>query len=49
MLEKFGMKGCKPIAMPIEKNGKLRFDVVEVPEHAFLCRKVVGSLIYVTL
>ena len=49
MLEKFGMTGCKPIAMPIDQNAKLRLDVGEVLQDATLYRKLVGSLIYATL
>ena len=49
MLEKFGMKGCKPIATPIEQNAKLRLDGGEVLEDATLYRKLVESLIYATL
>ena len=49
MLEKFGMKGCKPIATPIEQNTKLRPTVGEVLEDATLFRKVVGILIYANL
>ena len=41
MLEKFGMTGCKPIAIPIEQNAKLRHDVGEVLEDATLYGKVV--------
>ena len=41
MLEKLGMTGCEPIAMPIEQNAKFRHDVGEVLEDATLYRKVV--------
>ena len=30
MLKKYGMMACKPVAMPMDQNGKLRADVGDI-------------------
>jgi hypothetical protein len=49
MLSKYGMAGCKPISVPLDQNGKLSADAGEVLEDANMYRKIVGSLIYMTI
>jgi len=46
---KYGMVGCKPISVPLNQNGKLSADASEVLENATMYRKIVGSLIYMTI
>jgi len=49
MLSKYGMVGCKPIFVPLDMNGKLSVDAGEVLEDATMYKKIVGSLIYMTI
>jgi hypothetical protein len=43
------MVSCKPISVPLDHNGKLSADAGEVLEDAIMYRKIVGSLIYMTI
>jgi hypothetical protein len=49
MLSKYGMVGCKPIFVPLDLNGKLSADAGEVLKDATMYKKIVGSLIYMTI
>jgi hypothetical protein len=49
MLSKYGMVGCKPIFVPLNQNGKLSANAGEVLEDATMYKKIVGSLIYMTI
>ncbi|MCO5559566.1 hypothetical protein L7F22_013167 [Adiantum nelumboides] len=49
MLMKYGMADCKPISTPLDQNLKLRIDEEEVLDDAIVYRRIVGSLIYMTI
>jgi len=48
-LSKYGMTGCKPISIPLEQNAKLSADEGELVEDTIMYRRIVGSLIYMTI
>jgi hypothetical protein len=43
------MTGCKPISIPLEQNVKLSGDEGELVEDTTMYRRIVGSLIYMTI
>ena len=49
MLSKYGMADCKRIAVPLDVNTKLSAQVGDVLEDVTMYRKIVGSLIYLTI
>ena len=49
MLVKYGMMACKPMSTPLEQNMKLRADCGDEVEDITMYRKMVGSLIYMTI
>ena len=49
MLSKYGMADCKPISMPLDVNAKMSAHMGDVLENATMYRKIVGSLIYLTI
>jgi hypothetical protein len=48
-LSEYGMTGCKPISIPLEQNVKLSADVRDLVEDTTMYRRIVGSLIYMTI
>jgi hypothetical protein len=48
-LFEYGMMGCKPISIPLEQNVKLRLDEGDLVEDTTMYRRIVGSLIYMTI
>jgi hypothetical protein len=48
-LSKYGMTGCKPISIPLEQNVKLSADEGDLMEDTIMYRRIVGSLIYMTI
>ncbi len=48
-LSKYGMTGCKPISIPLEQNVKLSADEGDLVEDITMYRRIVGSLIYMTI
>ncbi len=48
-LSKYGMTGCKPISIPLEQNVKLSADEGDLVEDTTMYRRIVGSLIYMTI
>ena len=49
MLSRYGMTGCKPISVPLEQNVKLSSEEGELLEDVTVYRRIVGSLIYMTI
>ena len=49
MLSKYGMAKYKPIVMPLDHNLKVHANVGDVLENATMYKKIVGSLIYLTI
>jgi hypothetical protein len=43
------MIGCKPISIPLEQNVKLSADEGDLMEDTTMYRRIVGSLIYMTI
>jgi hypothetical protein len=48
-LSEYGMTGCKPISIPLEQNVKLSADEGDLVEDTIMYRRIVGSLIYMTI
>jgi hypothetical protein len=48
-LSEYGMTGCKPISIPLEQNVKLSADEGNLVEDTTMYRRIVGSLIYMTI
>jgi len=48
-LAKYGMTGCKPILIPLEQNVKLSADEGSLMENTTMYRRIVGSLINMTI
>ena len=49
MLSKYGMANCKPVAMPLDVNAKLSAQVGDAIKDVIMYKKIVGSLIYLTI
>ncbi len=43
------MIGCKPISIPLEQNVKLSANERDLVEDTTMYRRIVGSLIYMTI
>jgi hypothetical protein len=48
-LFEYGMTGCKPISIPLEQNVKLSADEGDLVEDTTMYKRIVGSLIYITI
>jgi hypothetical protein len=48
-LTEYGMMGCKPILIPLEQNVKLSADEEDLVDDTTMYRRIVGSLIYMTI
>jgi hypothetical protein len=48
-LSEYGMTGWKPISIPLEQNVKLSADEGDLVEDTTMYRRIVGSLIYMTI
>ena len=49
MLSKYGMTACKPLSVPLEQNVKLSANIGDEIEDPTMFRRIVGSLIYMTI
>ena len=49
MLSKYGMADWKPITLPLDVNAKLSVHVGVIMEDVTMYRKIIGSLIYLTI
>ncbi len=43
------MTGCKPISIPLEQNMKLNADEGDLVDDTTMYKRIVGSLIYMTI
>jgi hypothetical protein len=43
------MTGCKPISIPLEQNVKLSVDEGDLVEDTTMYRRIMGSLIYMSI
>jgi hypothetical protein len=43
------MIGCKPISIPLEQNVKLSVDEGDIVEDTTMYKRIMGSLIYMTI
>ncbi len=48
-LSEYGMTSCKPISIPLEQNVKLSANEGNLVEDTTMYRRIVGSLIYMTI
>jgi hypothetical protein len=48
-LSEYGMTGYKPISIPLEQNVKLSADKGNLVEDTTMYKRIVGSLIYMTI
>jgi hypothetical protein len=48
-LSEYGMKGCKPISIPLEQNVKLSVDEGDLVQDTTMYKHIVGSLIFMTI
>ncbi len=48
-LTEYGMTGCKPISIPLEQNVKLSTNEGDLVEDTTMYKRIVGSLIYMTI
>jgi hypothetical protein len=48
-LSEYGMTGCKPISIPLEQNVKLSANEGDLVQDTNMYRRIVGSLIYMTI
>jgi hypothetical protein len=48
-LSEYGMTGCKPISIPLEQNVELSADEGDLLHDTTMYRRIVGSLIYMSI